>query len=87
MRGKVDVQSRALRSYRAVVMLTAALFAVGMLKLASRMFAVVCLALLPYADEAVIKQAAGLRWMTRRGQQTVLAGSSSLEVDQGLMRV
>ena len=37
MRGSVDVQSRARRSYRAGVMPTEALFALGMLKLASRM--------------------------------------------------
>jgi hypothetical protein len=39
IRGRVEVQSSARRSYRAVVMLTEALFAFGMLKLTSRMFA------------------------------------------------
>ena len=37
--GKVEVQSSARRSYRAVVMLTEALLWIGMLKLTSRMFA------------------------------------------------
>jgi hypothetical protein len=35
MRGRVEVQSRARRSYSAVVMPTDALFALGMLKLTS----------------------------------------------------
>jgi hypothetical protein len=39
MRGNVDVQSRARRSYRAVVMPTDALFAFGMLKLTSLIMA------------------------------------------------
>lgn len=38
-RGKVEVQSRARRSYRAVVIPTDALFALGMLKLASLILA------------------------------------------------
>lgn len=37
MRGKVDVQSRARRSYRVVVILTEALLTLGMLKFTSRM--------------------------------------------------
>lgn len=40
-RGNVDVQSRARRSYRAGVMPTEALFALGILKLFSLMFVVV----------------------------------------------
>jgi biotin synthase-like enzyme len=39
MSGRVEVQSSARRSYRAVVMLMEALLAVGKLKLASRMSA------------------------------------------------
>ena len=42
MSGRVDVQSRARRSYKAVVMLTEALLAFGMEKLTSRMIAVWC---------------------------------------------
>lgn len=39
MSGKVEVQSRALRSYKAVVMPTDALLTLGILKLTSLMFA------------------------------------------------